>query len=314
MNFERRIFMITNMGEVLLTDLKNLHLPAKSSHKGENGKLLIIGGSHLFHSASLWALKVASRIVDLVHYSSIAENNQIVQKLKEEFRAGIVIPRAEIEGYVKEDDCILIGPGMVRAENFQPETGRSKTLNLKEIIDLTEEGEQTYYLTKYLLNKYPQKKWVIDAGALQMLEPSWIPPQAILTPHHGEFERLKNKMSQGNTAMSQLSLKEQVKFLAKQYNCVVLLKGETDIIASSDKIKLVKGGNAGMTKGGTGDVLAGLVAAFYCQNEAWTAVEAAAFINKKAGSDLFSKMGYWFNASDLADQIPQTMKRLILTK
>ena len=81
--------------------LKLLKLPEEYSHKGQNGRLLIIGGSHLFHSASLWALKVASRIVDLVHYSSVAENNKIVQKLKEEFRDGIVISRSEIESYIQ---------------------------------------------------------------------------------------------------------------------------------------------------------------------------------------------------------------------
>src|SRR3972149_10233302 len=104
------------MEEIYPKELTNLYLPPKSSHKGKNGRLLIIGGSHLFHSASLWTLKVASRIVDLVHYSSVEENNKIVQKLKEEFRDGIIIPRSHIEDYINEDDCILIGPGMVRSE------------------------------------------------------------------------------------------------------------------------------------------------------------------------------------------------------
>src|SRR3989338_11306041 len=96
--------------------LKKLYLPKEDSHKGQNGRLLIIGGSHLFHSASLWALKVASRIVDLVHYSSVEENNEIVRKLREEFRDGIVVHRKDLESYIEEDDCILIGPGMVRTE------------------------------------------------------------------------------------------------------------------------------------------------------------------------------------------------------
>jgi len=74
----------------------------------------------------------------------------------------------------------------------------------------------------------------------------------------------------------------------------------------------VEGGNQGMTKGGTGDVLAGLVAALYCKNEAFLAASAASFINKKAGEDLAEKMGIYFNASDLADQIPKTMERLLL--
>src|SRR3990167_11212959 len=94
--------------------LKSLYLPAKESHKGQNGRLMIIGGSKLFHSASLWALKVSSRIVDLVHYASVSENNAMVLRLNEEFRDGIIVPREDIEDYIEEDDCILIGPGMVR--------------------------------------------------------------------------------------------------------------------------------------------------------------------------------------------------------
>src|SRR3989344_2811517 len=107
------------MKQVSVNDLKSLFLPPSDSHKGQNGRLLIIGGSHLFHAASLWALKVASRIVDLVHYSSVAENNEIVAKLKEEFRDGIVVKREAIESYIEEDDCVLIGPGMVRAEGSE---------------------------------------------------------------------------------------------------------------------------------------------------------------------------------------------------
>ncbi len=323
------------MKQITIEDIKKIYIPPKDSHKGQNGKLLIIGGSHLFHSASLWGLKVASRIVDLVHFSSVLENNAIVQKLKEEFRDGIVVPRAEVESYIEEDDCVLIGPGMVRADekifNFQ-----FSIFNLENILKIEDEGAQTYYLTKYLLGKYPKKKWVIDAGALQMMEPEWTPKDAILTPHRGEFERLINKIRNPNIEIrnnppaggqksknnfSEISLEDQVKLFAREFNCTVLLKGEKDIVCTGKcegnvclptECRLIEGGNQGMTKGGTGDVLAGLVAGLYCKNEAFLAAAAASFINKKAGEDLAKKMGLWFNASDLADQIPQTMKELLL--
>src|SRR3989344_7178903 len=138
------------MQPVIIDDLKSLYLQPSDSHKGQNGRLLIIGGSHLFHSASLWALKVASRIVDLVHYSSVPENNEIVQKLKEEFRDGIVVPRSEVETYIQEEDCILIGPGITR-------------------------DEETKELTNRLLKQFPTKQWVIDAGALQMVDVNVVP-------------------------------------------------------------------------------------------------------------------------------------------
>jgi NAD(P)H-hydrate repair Nnr-like enzyme with NAD(P)H-hydrate dehydratase domain len=160
------------MQEFNSQDLKNLFIPSSDSHKGKNGKLMIIGGSKLFYAASLWSLQIASRIVDMVFYSSVPENNEIVQKAKEEFRNGIVIPRAKIDDYIKEADCILIGPGLPRK-------------------DEEEEGdEDTKLLTESLLQRYPEKKWVIDGGSLQTIDPNLIPRNAILTPHVKEFETL----------------------------------------------------------------------------------------------------------------------------
>lgn len=294
------------MDKFLASDLKKLYLPPKDSHKGQNGKLLIIGGSRLFHGASLWALEVASRIVDLVHYASTPENNQLVQKLKEEFRNAIVIPRKEIESYIEEDDCILIGPGMVRAEGDISQIQYTIS-DIKEIEEIEHEGILTYHLTKYLLKKYPQKKWVIDAGALQMMEKERLNKNCLITPHKREFERLFSAQ-----ASSEASLPSLVKKQAEKNKCTILLKGPTDIICSPKECKIVEGGNSGMTKGGTGDVLAGLVAAFYCKNDVFLSACAASFINKKAGEELFKKVDYYFNASDLADQIPKTMKKILI--
>src|SRR3989344_9471142 len=200
-------------------ELKKLYIPASDSHKGQNGKLMIIGGSKLFHAASLWSLKVASRIVDMVFYSSIPENNRIVQKAKEEFRDGIVIRRNQIDSYINEADCILIGPGLPREE------GR-------------EEGDDdTKGLTERLFKKYPEKKWVIDGGSLQTIKPDIISQTAIVTPHQGEFEtlKLKSQNSKVKIASQNSKLKEQVKVFAREYNCVVLVKGEEDIVCSPDK-------------------------------------------------------------------------------
>jgi NAD(P)H-hydrate epimerase len=260
------------MKTVTIDDIKNLCVPLPGSHKGQNGRLLIIGGSHLFHAASLWSLTVASRIVDLVHYSSVPENNEIVARNKEEFRNGIVVRREDVEQYIEEDDAILIGPGMTR-------------------------DEETETLTNSLLKKFPKKQWVIDAGALQMLDLSAIPKNAILTPHHGEYRGLTKNEDPGE--------------FAKKYQCIVLLKGEKDIACSGGECRVIAGGNAGMTKGGTGDVLAGLIAALACKNDPFLATIAGSFINKKAGDALYERVGPYFNASDLANQIPKTMKGLL---
>lgn len=286
------------MKRITEADLKGLYLPPKNSHKGQNGRLLIIGGSYLFHAASLWALKVASRIVDLVHYSSVPENNELVMRLKSEFRDGIVVPRNEVENYIEEDDAILIGPGMTR-------------------------DQETESLTNHLLKKFPHKQWVIDAGALQMMDVSLVPKNTILTPHQGEFCGLLSRVT--DPRFKDLSergeLADHVGLFAKRFNCIVLVKGAVDIAcnggesggkicAPGDCVE-IQGGNEGMTKGGTGDVLAGLIVALACKNEPFLATIAGSFINKQAGDMLYKRVGPYFNASDLADEIPRVMKELL---
>lgn len=247
---------------------KNLFLADQDSHKGENGKLLIIGGSELFHAASKWSLDTASKIVDMIFYSSVPENNELIKLSKQNFWNGIVISRKDIEKYIVEADCILIGPGMDRSA-------------------------ETEKITNDLLSEYPDKKWVIDAGALQMVNPSLLNKNHIITPHKKEMIML-----------------EKNKFDKENFPGIILLKGKIDTIYSNflkQEIIEITGGNAGMTKGGTGDVLAGLIAALYCKNDALTATVVGSFINKKAGDLLFEKVGPYFNTSDLVEMIPKAL-------
>lgn len=289
--------------------MKHIHVPLAGSHKGQNGRLLLIGGSRLFHAASIWSLTVASRIVDLVHYASVPENNELIKEAKKEFRNGIVIERKDIENYIEEDDCILIGPGMERNEQIN---NLQLTINhIDELENIQDEGAQTVVLTNYLLNKYPNKQWVIDAGALQMMDLSLIPKNAILTPHHGEFTSLCERTQSTELNDQKRSDKEKVKTFAKKYKCIVLLKGEKDIVSDGKKTEVITGGNAGMTKGGTGDVLAGLIAALVCTNDPFLATVAGSTINKQAGDELYKTVGPFFNATDLANQIPKTLKEFI---
>ncbi len=251
------------MSPVLKPYVATLKLPAADSHKGQNGKLLIIGGSELFHAASKWSLDVASKFVDMVFYSSVPDNNDLIKQAKGEFWNGIVIPRSDIEKYIEEADAILIGPGMTRTED-------------------TEE------LTNKLLKKYPSKKWVIDAGALQMMDVTLLNEHMILTPHQAEHDLLQSKTTDFRGA-------------------TIVIKGQLDEVKQGNTTLTIEGGNAGMTKGGTGDVLAGLIAALYTQNEALTAAVVGSYVNKAAGDALYAKVGPFFNASDLVEEIPRVM-------
>jgi hydroxyethylthiazole kinase-like uncharacterized protein yjeF len=285
------------MSKLEIADIKGkIYLPPADSHKGQNGKLLIIGGSTHFHAASLWALKIASRVVDMVFYHSVDENLAIIKEIKKDFHDGIVVTSQHLEDYIREVDGVLIGPGLPRGSDPQ------------------DYPLETSAMVKKLIDDFPDKKFVFDASALQEMKPEWLlklKTKPILTPHQKEFEELfKIKIQTSKIKAINQRLKI-VKKEAEKYNCVILLKGSTDIICSPDECKTVSGGNSGMTKGGTGDVLAGLTAALYCKNEAFISATTASYVNKKAGDNLFSKVGYYFNASDLVDEIPKVLKDLI---
>ncbi len=268
--------------------LKQLYRPSKDSHKGQNGKLTIVGGSKLFHGASLWALKISSRIVDMVFYASTEENNQLSQDLKSKVYDFIAVPRSKVGEYIEESDVILVGSGMPRPGGKEESDDDTK--------DLTEE------ILEQAAND--KKKLVLDAGALQTIDSDLLKTlngNVILTPHHKEFQALFDVEAS----------EESIKWAAEKYNCVILLKGKTDIISSPTQQVQISGGNEGMTKGGTGDVLAGLTAALACKNDLFLAAQAASYINKKAGDSLYEKVGTYFNASDLCDEIPKVMHTLL---
>jgi NAD(P)H-hydrate epimerase len=135
----------------------------------------------------------------------------------------------------------------------------------------------------------------------------------ILTPHRKEFEIINSKYQKVNSKNTNkiLNIEEAISDFAKKYKSVILLKGEHDIVSDGKQTVRVSGGNPGMTKGGTGDVLAGLVASLYCKNDAFLSACSASFINKKAGESLAKRVGIYFNASDLANEIPIIMKDLL---
>lgn len=278
----------------LFSFFKQIKLPKNSSRKGDNGKLLIIGGSHLFHAASRWSLDISSKFVDMVFYASVPSNNQLIHEAKSSFWNGIVIQRNQVEDYINEADCILIGPGMERVSNKTNSSHNTAEPYINHPPTNKDWEENTQTIVNYLLAKYPTKKWVIDAGALQMLDPMLLTSTCIITPHQKEMEILLDKCK----------TKNQRNNLNKS---TVLLKGEVDKITHNQEVYFIPGGNPGLTKGGTGDVLAGLVAGLYTNNQILPSAIVASHINKKAGDSLYKKNGPFFNATDLVNEIPQIL-------
>ena len=254
---------------------KDIKLPKRnpSSHKGDNGKVLVIGGSK--EDTGAVALAGLAALRSGVDWVTIAAPEKVgwainamsldlvVKKFKgDDFCASRAKDNLKLE---KGFDAVLIGNGIgMHASSF---------------------------VKKYV--KQTKKPLVIDADALRHIKLQDV-KNAILTPHKGEFKALLNT--------SGLNEKN---FQTHLTNNILILKGPTDKIITSSKIYYNKTGNAGMTKAGTGDVLAGLCVGFVGQHLSLiqSAINAAYF-NGLAGDILLKKKkGFTYLASDLVEEI-----------
>ena len=263
---------------------KDLRFPSrkKTSHKGENGRLLVIGGSHEYSGAVALAGMAAYRTgcdwVTLavpekvgVAVSSIYPDLVVKKYHGDDFCAS----RAkDILKFEKSFDAVLIGNGIGM---------HAKTFCKKFVAEST-------------------KPLVIDADAIKSIRLQDV-DNAILTPHKGEFAMLLKN--------SRLNEDNYRKYLG---NNIIILKGPADQIITKDNILYNKTGNAGMTKAGTGDVLAGICAGYLAQGlSPIQAAINATFINGFVGDKLLKerKGCYSFVASDILGDLKKVEKSLI---
>lgn len=240
--------------------LSSLRKPQKISHKGQNGKLLIIGGSAEYSGSPVFEALAARRFVDLLYFYPAERDPFLVQAVKNIPEAIVVYDFRKIA----EVDCVLFGSGM---------------------------GDADFYAGS--LKK--AKKVVVDADGFRVVPKDMLDSRFILTPHTLEFERY----------FGTPATEKNVIAMAKKYRCTILKKGTPDIISNGKRTYKNNVHNAGMTKGGAGDTLAGLVAALACTNPNFESAAAGAYINGLAGNILLEKYGYNFCASDLANGLAE---------
>ncbi|HAZ28913.1 MAG TPA: NAD(P)H-hydrate dehydratase [Candidatus Magasanikbacteria bacterium] len=249
------------------TILERIARPLPMSHKGQNGRLLIIAGSDTFHGALVLTVEAASRLVDMVYVHSTKENLKLIQKLRQNIATFIAVSAKKLWEVIELVDVIAMGPGLP-------------------------EDEQTIALVHDILEKYPNKKIIVDATALWHVEPGYLHKNCILTPHSREFENVFHCDA----------TKENVQKMAQQYACTIVLTGATDYISDGAVLFANTTGNVGMTKGGTGDVLVGLIAGLYTVNETLVSALAGTYLNGFAGDRLHQRVGTFFNAEDLIQE------------
>lgn len=264
-----------------------------ASHKGENGTVAVVGGSHTFHGAPIFSALAAERSgVDLVYpvvhgchegVTKMASPAFIVRGCKEQGLSEKDV--RDILALLRDVHAAVLGPGMSEAKENDAALG--------------------------FLVAHAPCALVLDARALRPAIVRKIRHEGVtvLTPHIGELERITGKSL---TGVPKRDIAALVKILAAETGALVVLKGPTDFLcAPNGKTVTVKGGNAGLTKGGTGDALAGLIAGLLAQG--LPPLEAATLgcrVIKHAADGLFPKKGFAYSTLDVIQAIPASLHAL----
>ncbi len=263
------------------------------SHKGDNGTCLVVGGSADFVGApalaAMAALACLRAGVDLCIVAAPENPGWVISSYSPDLIV-IKLPGRtfstrhlrQVMQAQKKSDVTLVGPGIGR-------------------------NNQVLAFAKELVRRN-SKPIVIDADALRACAGKRFSAPTVITPHAKEFEVFTGRQVFGLDLKGKI---RAVKGAALKHNCIILLKGKTDIISDGREVFLNRTGNAGMTVGGTGDVLAGLCTGFIALDlKPLHAACAAAFVNGSIGDRLLDRMSYSFIASDFISEIPFWVKKL----
>jgi NAD(P)H-hydrate epimerase len=267
-------------------------IPARksSSRKGDNGTVLVVGGSYIYHGAPILSSIAALRCgTDLVYTSvpkiNVAATRAISPNL-------IVLPLVDqklTKGAVRK----LLG--------VIPRNLDSATIGMGLAV---QEKNSLLLLVKSLLDR--DVRLSLDASALIPEVLSLLTDKnVVVTPHAGEFKRLFG-VSPPNSKKERIKLVENK---SKEHGVTVLLKGATDVISDGKKTFLYTKKIPAMTVGGTGDVLSGLTAGMLAKNRnTLESAASATFINGLSGKAVQKKLGLHMTSMDLLDEIPNVMK------
>ena len=275
-------------GEVLLPKRR------PDTHKGDYGKLLIVAGAVGYTGAPTLCARAAVRSgaglvylgvpAPIYDITAVKNDEAMPFPLPADENGGVAPAAAEpVLSRLRGCDVCALGPGMGKGDGTQAV--------LRGVLKMTE------------------IPLVLDADALNVLRPLLpllreraVP--AVLTPHAGEFARLGGTLTDDPAA-------DALRF-AEEWNCVLVLKGSRSAVAFPDgEVYITTHGNPGMAKGGSGDVLTGVIAGLLGQLPFRRAVTTGVFLHSLAGDLCAARLGeYAMTATDLIETLPEATKRL----
>jgi len=289
---EARLFV--GKGDIIPT----LKIRPKNAHKGQFGKVLVIGGSKNYSGAPAYASLTSINFgIDLVKTFA----PQVIGDVIRGYSPNMIVRTSpgnwlnlealeEILNLIEWSDSIVIGPG----------------------IGLEKETEE---LLIEMLKKMKKIKvpLVLDADALKLVKNhlnliKGLP--VILTPHEGELNIMTGvKLPTGDKSEER---GQAIFNLAKKLDVTLLVKGTYDYISNGTLLKINRTGCPEMSIGGTGDVLAGLCACFHAtKNDSFKSACSAAFLNGYIGEYCKKVIGPRFTTMDLIDNVNESILELL---
>lgn len=285
--------------DIEITDdamVKSVFKPRRSdAHKGDFGHVMVVSGYKRYTGAPSFAANAAVRTGSGLVTLFVPESIAMIESIK--VNEAMVYPLPEVEGAIstssletlfdfsKKCSACVIGPGLSR------ETGAQETaLEFIKNVDLP---------------------MVIDADGINALAGhidilKTRTSQTILTPHDGELRRLIGY----NVPKYGVERVECARKFARDAGCVLLLKGYRTIITDGVRTYINTTGNPGMAKGGSGDVLSGIIGSLLGQgHDALMSAAVGAYVHGLAGDICEEMYGeYGMTPTDMIKILPRTIK------
>lgn len=262
-----------------------------AGHKGNYGRILLLCGSRGYTGAAALAAMGALRCGAGLVFLGVPESIYTIEAVK--LNEAIVFPLPEEDGKLsidagipvrkklREMDAVLIGPGL------------GQTVGTMAVLNAVLQGFDGPV--------------ILDADAINLLAADSETLRqrnavTILTPHEGEFRRLGIGLDEDRV--------EGAQKLAKEFGCIVVRKGRDSVITDGERVYINPTGNPGMAVGGSGDVLAGMIAGLLGQGiEPLQAAACAAWLHGAAGDRSAEKLGqYAMLPTDMLEELPYLLK------
>lgn len=272
--------------------VKDLIVPRiATSRKGDNGIVLVVGGSRIYHGAPILASIAALRSgTDLV-FTAVPKSNIMAVRAYSPDIIALPLP----------DDKLTTGL-VNRLMAMLPKKPNAAAIGMGLSIA---KPEALVSLIRQLRNA--EIKLLLDASALipEILR-EIAGTGTIVTPHAGEYNRLFEKHPGTNEDVQTST----VQTAAKDHGITIVLKGSVNIISDGvgENTAVIKRSTPAMTVGGMGDILSGLTVGLLTKYSSFNASILGVFLNGVAAGLAYERVGLHMVATDVVEDLPNAMK------